>query len=274
VSAGYLQAMRIPLLSGRDIAATDDARSARVAIVNASMARRLWGGGDPVGRTFFVNQPGRALEFRVIGVAADAQIREPGQSAENFYYVPAAQWYNSSVVLHVRARPGTESGMASALRQSVRAVDPSLPLPAVRPLNEALEIYLTPQRLAAWVSGAMGAFGLLLALVGIYGTTAFLVSRRAREMAIRVALGATNGDVVRMIVLRGGRAPLIGLGVGLVLGTALTIGVSKVVTGARAGDPVVIGAVPVLLALTATMAMVAPLRRLLRAPLVARLRDD
>ena len=273
VSAGYLRAMRIPLLSGRDIAATDDERAERVAVVNASMARRLWGGADPLDRTFLVHQPGRALEFRVIGVAGDAQIREPGQSAENFYYVPAAQWYNSSVVLHVRARPGMESGLPSAVRQAVRAVDPSLPLPVVRPLNEALEIYLTPQRLAAWVSGAMGAFGLLLALVGIYGTTAFLVSRRAREMAIRIALGATNSDVVRLIVLRGGRAPLIGLGIGLLLGTALTIGASKAVTGARAGDPVVIAAVPIVLALTAALAMFAPLRRLLRASLVARLRD-
>lgn len=274
VSSGYFSAMRIPLLAGRDIAVTDDEHSDRVAVVNETMARRLWDGLNPVGRHFVVSQPGRALDFRVVGVVGDAQLRAPGQAPESFYYVPAAQWYNPSVVLHVRARPGSEPRIVKAVQETVRAVDPSLPLPAVRPLNDAMRIYLMPQRLAAWVSGAMGVFGLLLALVGIYGTTAFLVSRRSREMAIRMALGATDGDVVRMIVLLGGRAPLIGLGIGVVLGTALTTGASKVVTGARAGDPVVIAVVPVVLAVAVALAMVTPMRRLLRAPLAARLRDD
>jgi ABC-type antimicrobial peptide transport system permease subunit len=188
--------------------------------------------------------------------------------------VPAAQWYNASVVLHVRARPGLERGVAAAVRPALRAVDPSLPLPLVRPLNDALDVYLLPQRLAAWVSGAMGVFGLLLALVGIYGTTAFLVSRRAREMAIRMALGATNGAVVRLIVLRGGRAPLVGVGVGVLLASLLTIAASKVVVGARVLDPVVLGAVPLVLGLTAALAMLTPVRRLLRRPLVAQLRAD
>ncbi|MEX2178326.1 MAG: ADOP family duplicated permease [Gemmatimonadaceae bacterium] len=274
VSPEYFSAMRIPLLHGRDIAPTDDERSRLVAVINETMARRLWPTIDPVGRTFFVDQPNRALEFHVVGVVADAQRRVPRQAPENFYYVPAQQWYNSAVVLHVRSSPGLETGVVAAVRLAVRDVDPSLPLPVVRPLNEALDIYLTPQRLAAWVSGAMGAFGLLLALVGIYGTTAFLVSRRAREMAIRMALGATDADVVRMIVWRGGRAPLVGLGVGILFGGALAIGASNVVAGARAIDPVVIGAVPLVLALTVALAMLTPLRRLLRAPLADRLRDD
>lgn len=274
VSSGYFSTVRIPLLAGRDIAASDDDRSQRVAIVNMTMARRLWPGGDPVGRSFFVKQPNETLEFHVIGVVGDAQIRAPGQPPENFYYVPAAQWYNSDAILHVRARPGLEPTVINAVRRVVRDVDPSLPMPNVGSLNDALSVYFMPQRLAAWVSGAMGVFALLLAIVGIYGTTAFLVSRRGREMAIRMALGATSGDVVRMIVLRGGRAPMIGLGIGLIIGAALTVGASKVVTGARAGDPVVIGTVPIVVALTAMFAMLAPVRRLLRMSLVARLRDE
>jgi len=274
VSSGYFAAMRIPVLSGRDIATGDDERAEPVAVVNVTMARRLWPGNQAVGRTFTVLQPTRNLELRVVGVVGDAQLRAPGQAPTNFYYVPAAQWYNESVVIHARARPGLEASVGAAMRQAVREVDASLPLPVVRPLNEALEIYLLPQRLSALVSGAIGAFGLLLALVGIYGTTAFIVSRRAREMAIRIALGASDRDVVRMIALRGGRAPLIGLAIGVLLGAALTVGASTVVVGARAGDPVVIGTVPLVLGLTAAIAMAAPLRRLLRAPLAARLRDD
>lgn len=274
VSAGYFRTMSIPLLRGRDVAATDDASAPMVAVINATMAQRLFQGADPVGRSFFVGQPGRRLEFRVVGVVGDAQRLSPGQAPENFYYVPAAQWYNAAVVLHVRARPGLESSVLASMRRTIRAVDPSLPLPMIRPLNQALETYLVPQRLAAWVSAAMGFFGLLLALVGIYGLTAFLVSRRSREMAIRMAMGATGGEVARLIVLRGGRAPLIGIGIGLTIATALTIGASKVVIGARAGDPVVIVAVPLLLALTAALAMLAPVRRLLGGSIAARLRES
>jgi putative ABC transport system permease protein len=166
VSPGYLRAMRIPLPRGRDIAPTDIPGAPLVAVVNETMAHRLWPDKDAVGRSFTVLQPSGRLQFRVVGVAGDAQLRAPGQPLENFYYVSAAQWYNPSVVLHVRARPGLESGLVTAVREAVRAIDPSLPLPAVRPLSDALDIYLTPQRLAAWVSGAMGGFGLLLALVG------------------------------------------------------------------------------------------------------------
>jgi hypothetical protein len=238
------------------------------------MAQRLWPNVDAVGRSFFIQQLNRRLEFRVVGVAGDAQARVPGQPVENFYYVPAAQWYNPSVVLHVRAHSELVPGLLAAVRQAVREVDPSLPMPTVRPLNEAVEVYLMPQRLAAWVSGAMGIFGLLLALVGVYGTTAFLVSRRAHEMAIRMALGATHADVVRLVVLRGGRAPMAGLAIGLVLAVLLTIVASNVVVGARGVDAVVIAAVPLVLALTAGLAMLTPVRRLLGIPLASRLRDN
>jgi predicted permease len=274
VSAGYFRTMRIPLLRGRDIAATDDASAAHVAVINATMAKRVFPGADPVGRSFFVTQPNRRLEFRVVGVVGDAQLRSPGQAPENFYYVPAAQWYNAAVVLHVRGQPGLEASVAAAVRETVRDVDPSLPLPVVRPLNQALETYYLPQKLAAWVSASMGIFGLLLALVGIYGLTAFLVSRRSREMAIRMALGATRGEVARLIMVRGGRAPFFGMVVGVLLAGALMVAASQAVAGARAADPVVIVAVPMVLALTAALAMLTPVRQLLRGSISARLRES
>jgi len=274
VSSGYFRTMRIELLAGRDIAPTDVEGAPLVAVINATMARRIWPNGDPVGRSFFINLQNGRLEFRVVGVVGDAQQRAPDQAPENFYYVPEAQWYNPAVVLHVRAEPGAEANVVAAVERVVQAVDRALPVPVVRPLNEALGVFLLPQRLAAWVSGAMGLFGLLLAAIGIYGLMAFLVSRRSREMAIRVALGATDGDVVRLLLVQGGRAPLIGLAVGLVLATAFTIGASTVVVGARADDPVVIAAVPALLAMIAVGAMLTPVLRLLRRPPMERLRED
>lgn len=266
--------MRIPLLSGRDIASSDDENAVRVAVVNQTMARRLWPGADAVGQTFTINQVRDTIEVRVIGVVADAQLRSPGQEAQNSYYVPAAQWYNSSFVLHVRTRPGLSGTVSLAVPRVLTALEPSLPSPTVSPLNDAMSIYLMPQRLASWMSGAMAIFGLLLASVGIYGTTSFLVSRRSREMAIRSALGARSAQLVRIIVFQGARAPIIGMALGLVLTLVLTIGASKAVTGVRPADPVVLVAVPLVLALAVAASMLTPLRRLVKAPLAPRLGDD
>jgi hypothetical protein len=145
VSAGYFRTMRIPLLRGRDIAPSDDALAPRVAVVNETMARRLWPASEPVGRSFFIPQGNRTLEFRVVGVAGDAQLRLPGQAAENFYYVPAAQWYNPSFVLHARVEPGREADAAAVLRRAVRD-RPVAPL--ARAPDQQHRAYYMPQRLA------------------------------------------------------------------------------------------------------------------------------
>jgi len=274
VSPNYFRTMRIPLLRGRDIDRTDEADADRVAVVNATMAQRLWPESEPLGRSFFIDQGDRRLAFRVIGVARDAEQRAPGQAPENFYYVPAAQWYNPAVVLHVRGAPGQEADLAATVVRVVREVDRSIPISTARPLREALGIYLLPQRLAAWVSGAMGLFGLLLAIVGVYGLMVFQVTRRARELAVRMALGATHGDVTRLLLLREGRVPLIGMGVGVLFAAALSFGASRVVVGARAFDPVVLVAVPLLLLATSLVAMLAPVVPLLRRPPMERLRED
>lgn len=274
VSPGYFSAMRIPLLHGRDLRASDDEHATRVAVVGASMARRIWGDRDPVGATFYVGTGEYRRDFSVVGVVADAQLSAPGRAADNFYYIPLAQLYNTDASLHVRARPGFEGAIATAVRSAVRELDPSLPLPALRPLNDALGVYLLPQRLAATVAAAMGVFGLLLAMVGIYGVTAFVVSRRAREFAIRVALGATLRDVARLVVWQGGRAPLVGMVIGLAAAFAFSLFVGKVVIGVQAGDPVVFVAVPAMLAAVSMVAMLAPLRLLARTSPMTKLREE
>ena len=274
VSPGYLGAMRIPILRGRDIATTDDDRSERVAIVSASLANSLWGAADPIGKTFLVIQPKQRLELRVIGVARDAQQRSRRLSVEKFYYVPAAQWYNPEVVLHVRARPGHEAEAAAAIRPAVRAANPGLVVPSVRPLDDAMSVFLLPQRLAAWVSAAMGTFGLLLAIVGIYGVTTFVMARRAREVAIRMALGATAGSVIRLLMRQGARAPMVGAGIGTVLAIVAAIAASKVVGGTRPTDPLLVVGMPMLVAMIVGAAMFAPIRRIVRASPMTNLRED
>jgi len=274
VSPGYFRTMRIALLRGRDIAESDDGRAPPVAVVNQTMAGRLWPSADPIGQRFFVGQGERRLAFTVIGVAGDAERRSPGQAPQAFYYVPLAQWYNSGAVLHVRAVPGQSEAVAPILRATWHEVAPALPATGVRPLNEALGIFLLPQRLAAGVAGVMGVFGVLLAAIGVYGVAAFQVARRAREIAVRIALGATHGAVTRMLLRQGGRAPLTGLAVGMAIAAALSFAARDVVTGVRAGDPVVLVGVPLAMMLVVALAMTVPVWRVLDRPPMAWLRED
>jgi ABC-type lipoprotein release transport system permease subunit len=141
-------------------------------------------------------------------------------------------------------------------------------------MSEMLGIYFLPQRLAAAVAAAMGLFGVLLGTVGIYGVTAFIVSRRARELAIRAALGASPSRVARLVIWQGGRAPLLGMIVGLAIAFAVSLFIGKVVIGVRPGDPVVFIAIPAALAAVALGAMLTPLRALVRSSPMARLRED
>jgi len=274
VSPGYLRTMQIPLLVGRDFGAADGEHAPHVAIVNATMARLLWSDGSPVGRTFHVNHGEYQLDFQVVGVAADAELRAPGRGPEPFYYVPLAQWYNSATVLHVRGQPGRSAPVAGAIRGILRELLPTLPLMSIRPLDEALGVFRLPQKLATWVAGLMTGFGMLLAAIGVYGVSAFLASRRAKEIAVRLALGATPRGVMALLLWKNGRGPLIGLGAGFVLAIGVTLAASRKLTGAEAADPVVLIGVPLALGLISASAIVEPIRRQLRRPIMQLLRDS
>ena len=275
VTPGYFRSMQLTL-RGRDLADSDAESSPRVAIVNETMAQRLFPGVDPIGRRFFIGSGESRVEFDVIGVAADARITLPGRPSEPQYYLTQSQFYNSSSVLHVRAVPGAERSIAAPVREAIRAVAPTLPVAAPRPITEALEVFLLPQRIATWVAAAMGLFGLLLAAVGVYGVTAYAVSRRGREIAIRIALGAAPGNVAQLVLLQGARAPLVGTVIGLAVGAALTVVVGRlgIVPGVRVADPVVVLTAPLVLGSVALASMWAPVRRAIRRPAMSALREE
>jgi ABC-type lipoprotein release transport system permease subunit len=141
-------------------------------------------------------------------------------------------------------------------------------------MSDVLGIGLLPQRLAAALAAAMGIFGLLLATVGIYGVTAFIVSRRAREFAIRMALGAAPRHVTRLVLWHGGRAPLSEMLVGLAIAFVFSQFIGKVVIGVKPGDPVVFFAIPAALGALAIAAMLVPLRGQFKSSPMLRLRED
>lgn len=217
VADGYFDVVKIPLLAGRAIARTDDARATPVAVVNETFAKTLWPDGDAVGRTFTLD----SLRVTVAGVARDAKYAWLTDKPAPFAYFPAAQRWQPRQTLMVRAS-GPADRMAVEIRRAVNAIDASLPYPNVTSLRDANAIVLVPQRVAALVTLSLGSIGLLMATVGLYGIVSHGVNRRRREIGIRIALGARRGEVLGMVVRGGMRLAAIGVALGLTMAAAAT----------------------------------------------------
>ena len=217
VDVDYFEVMRIALLQGRAFQWTDDRRSPPVAVVNETFARRGWPDGSAVGRTF--QRHGQTVT--IVGIARDAKYATLGESTPPFAYLPLAQAWQPSQELVVRST-GPSDQLAPAIQEAALSIERAAPRPNVITLRDATAIVLLPQRVAAMVTGVLGAVGLLLAIVGLYGIMAYSANRRSREIGIRVALGAQRSNVLGMMVAEGLRLAAIGVVVGLLLAGALT----------------------------------------------------
>jgi predicted permease len=217
VGADYFGTLRMPIVRGIPIGVRDGVTATKVAVVNETLAKTLWPDGSAVGRT--INYQGDRVT--VIGVARDAKYAWLTEAKTPFVFVPIAQQWTSRQFLLVRSTaPANE--VAMQVRRAVQAIDPGLPAPVVTTLRESSSIVLLPQRVAAIVTGALGAIGLLMATIGLYGIISYSVSRRGREIGIRVALGARRGEVLGMVVREGMRLAAAGVVIGLVLSVAAT----------------------------------------------------
>jgi predicted permease len=217
VDADYFAVLRLPLIQGREFHRTDDERAARVVVINETLARKLWPDGAAVGRTIRL----RTNVHTVVGVARDAKYATLDEATPPFVYMPVAQSWQPSQTLLARTA-GDPQAFASRIQDAVRSLDPQLPRPRTTTLRRATALVLLPQRTAAIVTGALGAVGLLLAAVGLYGIMAFSTGRRAREIGIRVALGAARSNVLRMVVREGMQLAALGIGLGLLLASVAT----------------------------------------------------
>jgi putative ABC transport system permease protein len=251
----YLRTMGIPAVAGRDFTRRDDSGAVGAMIVNETMARRYWAGRDPVGARVHQGQS----EYVVVGVARDGKYQQLSEPPRPFFYLSLLQAYRSSVVVHARTR-GDAAALAPALRATLRALDPNLPLAVVKTMREHLRIAVFLQRLAASFLGTFGLLALLLATVGLYSVIRYAVSQRTRELGVRVALGARPGDLVRMVVGQG----MVLAGIGLALGVAVALGTTHLLAsqllGVSATDPAVFLAVAALLAAVAAFACYLPAR--------------
>jgi len=256
VDEGYLAATRIALVGGRGIRATDDSGAAYVAVINETFARRLWPDGTAIGRSFQLD--GRAVT--VVGVARDTKFGRLDEAPAPFMYLPLAQHWRADVNLLVRTA-GDPAPTAAAIRRTLAALDPTLPAPTTTTLQQAASVVLLPQRFAVAVTGMLGAVGLLLAVIGLYGVLSFSAAQRTREMGVRLALGARRADVVRLVVREGVRLIAVGMTIGLALALAGTRLLTPFLFGVSPVDPLTFLAIGATLAGVALAASWLPARR-------------
>jgi predicted permease len=269
VDADYFRAIRMALLAGRGFEATDGPKAAGVVVVNETFARRYFPDGQALGRT--VHRGANALT--VIGVARDALVVSLSASVEPFLFVPVAQSFSPELNLMVRSS-ADPAAVAAMIRNEVRALDPGLPRTEVTPLAVITSLALLPQRVAALVTGLLGLVGLLLAAVGLYGVIAYSMSQRGREIGVRMALGATAGNVVRMVLKESTRFVAVGLSIGLALALAATWMMKPFLFGVSATDATTYLAVSAVLAGVALLASYVPARRAAAADPVEVLRTE
>ncbi len=275
VSRGHFRTLTIPLLSGRDFDATDRATSPQVAIVNQTLANKLWPRENPLGKR--VREWDRRSAFgpwlEVVGLVRDSKYVTVGEDPKPFMYRPLAQAYRAEPTLLVRVS-GDPLAAFPSVRDQVQSLDRDLPVFGAATLDDATSISLLPMRIAATLAATLGFVALALAALGLYGVMSYLVRQRAREIGIRMALGAQRQSVISLLTRQGMHWTFIGIAVGLGVCTLCTRLLSGLLYGVGARDPVAFVGVPLLLAVIAYMACSLPGYRASRMdPLIA-LREE
>ncbi|MCU0291986.1 MAG: ADOP family duplicated permease [Thermoanaerobaculaceae bacterium] len=273
VSPGYLEMLRIPLLRGRTLAATDSTGAPLVAVVNETFARRVFPDREPLGQRFEVREPvldrpGVTLSrtFEVIGVTRDGKYADIDETPSPYFWTSLVQDPEGKAPVVAVLVKGSRSAaeMVELLRREVPPDPAEMVLQPPTTLASAVDVQLIHLRVLGRALGVAGLFGLGLAAVGIYGVLSFLLAQRTREVAIRVALGAEHGRVLRDTLGDGLRAVGLGLAIGLPLAVAIGHAARSQLFGVGPADPMALGAVTLVVALAAAAACAVPARRALR----------
>jgi predicted permease len=276
VSPEYFSVMGIRLLRGRAFTAADNGKSMDVAIVSESTARKFWHGQDAIGRTFRIaSEKDRKLE--VVGIARDAEFQLfLGGRQASYFYIPYAQHVagNTLMVFQLRTAQDPET-LIPAVERAVHELAPQLPVFQVQTMRQSLYTLngLLLFQIGATMTGIMGALGLTLAVIGLYGVVSYTVSRRVHEIGLRMALGASRGGVFRMIYRQSLAMIAAGLGVGLAVALLAAKAVGQFVV-VSSWDPAAFATVAAVLALAALGSCYAPARRAMTVEPMVALRED
>ncbi len=271
VSGSYFDATGIALVEGRTFATTDTPDSEPVAIVNQTMARRYWRGASALGRQISLGD--ELPPLRVVGVARDVTYRRLRETRGPSFYLAFTQAPARTGVLHVRV-DGSARALLDTLRRATLEVNPSVPITAARTLRAQIDLNLNDERLAMLIGVMLGGAALVLAAVGLFGSLAYMVGQRTRELGVRIAIGATAGDVNRLVLRQGVTMSLAGTALGATLALGLGRTLESRLFGVHASDvPTLVAAAAALVA-TALVASWVPARRAARVDPVDALRAE
>lgn len=271
ITPGYFDTLRIPLIAGRDFTRADSATAPGVAIVNETLAKRLWPGGGALGQRLRYDE----AFIEVVGVARDSKYISLADSAEPFIYRPLTQSASTNLSLSLAVRTtGDPMAITPAVEREVRALAPDWPIFQFRTMNEGLELQKLVPRLGAMLLGMLGIFGLLLAAVGVYGVMAYVVRQRTHEIGIRLALGAPIASVIALVMRQGMAVCVTGAAVGLGLAFAAAQVMGSLLYGISATDPITYIVVPAVLLAIAVLACFMPARRITSVSALEALRHE
>jgi predicted permease len=271
IGPDYFATMSIPLLTGREFADSDAANSPKVAIINESMARRFFAGRNPIGGHFAFGSGNKVRpDIEIVGVVKDSKHTNAREQIRPFAYLPYAQKPTiGRITFYVR----TEQEIASitpSLRREVQQRDANLPINELKTLHQQVNESLFADRFMTFLSVCFGLLAAVLAAIGLYGVMAYTVTRRIREIGIRIALGATSGRVAWLILREVGLLTLVGLLIGAPLAYALGRSAESLLFGVKASDPLVFAAAILLLGGVALLGGYLPARRAAKVdPMIA-----
>jgi putative ABC transport system permease protein len=273
VSPGYYETLRIPRIDGRDFTGSDRIGTMAVAIVNAQLARTIAPTGSAIGKQIRLTDGEDMKPFTVVGVVGDAKHFVVSEHQLDQAYIPIAQrpLIFTEAVLRTDGDP---AAVGNAAREAIWRVDPDQPVWRIRPLTQSIGAALGAREFMLRLLAGFTILAVLLAMIGIYGVTAYAVAGRTQEMGIRMALGARAQQVVRLVV----RQSMKTIGIAIVVGLGVAAGAARLMQSLLFGigttDPVVYAAVPVALGLVALVACWLPARRASRVDPVTTLRAD
>jgi predicted permease len=272
VDPAYFQTMRVPILRGRAFLDSDNESAPLVAIINETMANRFWPGQDPISERF--SRTSAAGPFlQVVGIARDGKYLFIAENQQPYFYVPQAQYSTSTRTIEVRSTVSPGS-LISPVERDVHRLDAGMPIVNLQTMEQFLEggdgngFFLF--RLGASLAASIGILGLILAAIGVYGVLSYAARQRTHEIGVRMALGASRRDVLKLLFRQGASVIVPGMFAGLFLAWALTRTLGRLLVGVRAGDPLTYTCAAILLATVALLACYIAARRAMRVdPMVA-----
>jgi putative ABC transport system permease protein len=270
VSPGFFHTLEIPLIGGRDFNEQDTPTYPNVIIVSRRTAQRFWGDEDPIGKV--LHRQGDTRNLTVIGVVGDVRNNALNQELPTLYYAATTRvWPLMDVVVRTEGRP--EAGL-SAVRRRIRELDAELPMSNVRSMEDWVSNSAAQPRINAVLVAVFAAVALLIAAIGVYGVLAYSVNQRTREIGLRMALGAQQSNVVRLIVNEGMIVGLAGIAVGLGGAYALSRALASLLFGVDARDPITFLVVAATLMAIALAACLGPAWRGSRIDPIVALREE